>query len=65
MRKWCHCGGCRCQLYVTIEPCIMCAGALSLMGFKRVYYGARNDKFGGCGSIMQVHESGCGCCGGR
>lgn len=55
----------RCQLYVTIEPCIMCAGALSLLGFKQVVYGAGNDKFGGCGSIMQVHEHGCGCCSGR
>lgn len=55
----------RCQLYVTIEPCIMCAGALSLLGFQQVFYGAGNDKFGGCGSIMQVHEHGCGCCSGR
>jgi tRNA(Arg) A34 adenosine deaminase TadA len=55
----------RCQLYVTIEPCIMCAGALSLLGFQQVFYGAGNDKFGGCGSIMQVHQHGCGCCSGR
>eukprot|EP00878_Enallax_costatus_P021810 GHUV01023115.1.p2 GENE.GHUV01023115.1~~GHUV01023115.1.p2 ORF type:complete len:118 (+),score=12.23 GHUV01023115.1:424-777(+) len=53
----------RCQLYVTIEPCIMCAGALSLLGVKEVVYGARNDKFGGCGSIVPVHVQGCGACG--
>lgn len=43
----------------------MCAGALSLMGLHQVFYGAANDKFGGCGSIMQVHDSSCGCCSGR
>ena len=35
----------RCSLYVTVEPCIMCAGALSLLGFERVTYGCGNDKF--------------------
>eukprot|EP00879_Flechtneria_rotunda_P024468 GHRR01025939.1.p1 GENE.GHRR01025939.1~~GHRR01025939.1.p1 ORF type:complete len:213 (+),score=102.02 GHRR01025939.1:674-1312(+) len=53
----------RCQLYVTIEPCIMCAAALSLLGTGHVYYGAGNDKFGGCGSILSVHQHGCGQCG--
>lgn len=54
----------RCQLYVTCEPCIMCAGALSLLGIPRVVYGCPNDKFGGCGSIVPVHQQGCGtCCG--
>jgi hypothetical protein len=53
---------CRCQLYVTVEPCIMCAGALSLLGIGQVYYGAANDKFGGCGSIVPVHQRGCGSC---
>lgn len=54
---------CRCQLYVTIEPCIMCAAALSLLGVGQVIYGAPNDKFGGCGSILKVHQKGCGSCG--
>lgn len=40
----------------------MCAGALALLGIKHVYYGCQNDRFGGCGSIMSVHEHGCGCC---
>ena len=54
-----------CILYVTCEPCIMCAGALSLLGFKSVLYGCCNDKFGGNGSIVSVHEDGCGrCCAG-
>ncbi|WIA10088.1 hypothetical protein OEZ85_010295 [Tetradesmus obliquus] len=52
----------RCQLYVTIEPCIMCAGALSLLGIGQVFFGAGNDKFGGCGSIVPVHQQGCGSC---
>lgn len=54
-----------CTLYVTCEPCIMCAGALSLLGFKSVVYGCANDKFGGNGSIVSVHEYGCGRCGGQ
>ncbi len=56
---------CRADLYVTCEPCIMCAGALSLLRVRRVFYGCRNDRFGGCGSILPVHQQGCGGCGGR
>lgn len=47
-----------CTLYVTCEPCIMCAAALSILGIKRVYYGCANDKFGGCGSILSLHSGG-------
>ena len=54
-----------CELYVTCEPCIMCAAALSLVGVKRVVYGCPNDKFGGCGTVIDVHDEGCGGCGGR
>ncbi|KAK1319988.1 hypothetical protein QJS10_CPB04g00571 [Acorus calamus] len=46
-----------CDLYVTCEPCIMCAAALSFLGIRAVYYGCANDKFGGCGSILSLHES--------
>ncbi|KAK9830197.1 hypothetical protein WJX72_010241 [[Myrmecia] bisecta] len=53
-----------CDLYVTCEPCIMCAGALSLLGIGRVFYGCRNDRFGGNGSILSIHETGCGACSG-
>lgn len=52
----------RCDLYVTCEPCIMCAGALSLLGFRKVFYGCGNDKFGGNGSILSIHEDGCHPC---
>ncbi|XP_048491979.1 tRNA-specific adenosine deaminase TAD2 [Beta vulgaris subsp. vulgaris] len=45
-----------CVLYVTCEPCIMCAAALSFVGLKEVYYGCANDKFGGCGSILSLHS---------
>jgi tRNA-specific adenosine deaminase 2 len=42
------------KLYVTIEPCIMCAAALRLAGITDVVFGARNERFGGCGSVIQV-----------
>ncbi|GMY35255.1 tRNA-specific adenosine deaminase TAD2 isoform X2 [Fagus crenata] len=45
----------KCYLYVTCEPCIMCASALSILGIKEVCYGCANDKFGGCGSILSLH----------
>ncbi|ESQ30755.1 hypothetical protein EUTSA_v10012316mg [Eutrema salsugineum] len=48
----------KCVLYVTCEPCIMCASALSFLGIKEVYYGCANDKFGGCGSILSLHLRG-------
>ncbi|KZP21738.1 cytidine deaminase-like protein [Athelia psychrophila] len=43
-------------LYVTVEPCIMCASALRQMGIKAVFYGCGNDRFGGCGSVLGVNE---------
>lgn len=41
-------------LYVTIEPCIMCALALQQMGVKKVYFGAANERFGGNGTTIKV-----------
>lgn len=35
-----------CELYVTMEPCLMCAGAIVQSRIKKVYYGIRNEKFG-------------------
>ena len=43
-------------LYVTVEPCIMCASALRQLGIRQVFYGCENDKFGGCGSVLGVNE---------
>ncbi|KAG0588691.1 hypothetical protein KC19_2G262100 [Ceratodon purpureus] len=53
----------QCDLYVTCEPCIMCASALSLLGFREVYYGCGNDRFGGCWSVLDIHTDGCAPCG--
>mmetsp|Transcript_6370 Transcript_6370/g.9675 ORF Transcript_6370/g.9675 Transcript_6370/m.9675 type:complete len:237 (+) Transcript_6370:17-727(+) len=47
-----------CELFVTCEPCIMCASALSQIGIRRVVYGCSNAKFGGCGSILNLHFGG-------
>ncbi|MGB9720988.1 MAG: tRNA adenosine(34) deaminase TadA [bacterium] len=41
-------------IYATIEPCIMCAGALILARVKKIVFGARDEKFGGCGSIFDI-----------
>ena len=43
-----------CTLYVTVEPCPMCAGALVLCRVKRLVYGTTNSKFGACESIFNV-----------
>ena len=43
-------------LFVSCEPCIMCAYALSLINIKEVYFGCSNDKFGGNGSILSINK---------
>lgn len=43
-------------LVVTLEPCVMCAGALSLSRIDRVVFGAFDPKAGATGSIYQIHE---------
>src|SRR5688500_16216804 len=40
-----------CDLYVTLEPCVMCAGAILHARIGRVFYGARDPKTGACGSV--------------
>ena len=45
------------DLFVTCEPCIMCAAALRILGVKRVFYGCSNPRFGGTGSVENVHSS--------
>jgi tRNA(adenine34) deaminase len=41
-------------MFTTVEPCIMCAGALVLARVKRIIFGARDEKFGGCGSVFNI-----------
>lgn len=45
-----------CSLFVTVEPCIMCAAALRLLNIPKVVYGCANERFGGCGSILNLHS---------
>jgi len=44
-----------CTLVVTLEPCVMCAGALSLSRIDRLIYGASDPKAGATGSLYTVH----------
>ncbi len=43
-----------CSLYVTIEPCAMCAGACVLARVKKIIYGADDPKTGACGSVLNI-----------
>jgi tRNA(adenine34) deaminase len=43
-----------CTLFVTLEPCAMCAGAIVLARVPRVVYGAADPKAGACGSVLDV-----------
>ncbi len=44
-------------IYVTIEPCSMCAGALVLARVKHIFYGAPDPKTGACGSVFDIARS--------
>ena len=44
----------KCTLYVTLEPCPMCAGAILQARIPRVVFGARDSKFGACGSVCDL-----------
>jgi len=44
------------DLYVTVEPCVMCASALRQYGIRTVYFGCGNDRFGGTGSVLSIHS---------
>ncbi|MBF0485285.1 MAG: tRNA adenosine(34) deaminase TadA [Candidatus Omnitrophica bacterium] len=46
-----------CTLYVTIEPCSMCAGALVLSRIDKVYFGAPDPKTGACGSVVNILQN--------
>lgn len=43
-----------CEIYVTLEPCIMCAGALVNSRIKRIVFGAYNNRFGACGTLYNI-----------
>lgn len=45
-----------CSLYVTLEPCLMCSGAIMHARIERVIYGANDFKTGVCGSVIHVFE---------
>jgi len=45
-----------CELFVTLEPCPMCAGALVLARIKHVYFGAFDPKWGACGTLYSIPE---------
>ncbi len=48
----------RCTLYVTMEPCLMCAGAILHARIARVVYGIADEKFGAFGSVVDVNQMG-------
>lgn len=46
----------QCDIYVTLEPCPMCAGAIINSRIKRVVFGASDAKAGSCGSVVNLFE---------
>jgi len=44
-------------LYTTLEPCSMCTGAILLARISTVVYGARDPRYGACGSVLQVAQN--------
>lgn len=45
-----------CDLYVTVEPCPMCSGAIINSRIRNVYFGASNPKAGACGSVINLFD---------
>ncbi len=46
-----------CDIYVTVEPCVMCIGAIINSRIKNLYFGSFQPKFGACGSLFNIPES--------
>lgn len=44
------------DLYVTVEPCVMCASALKQYRIRTIYFGCANYRFGGIGSVLSLHS---------
>ena len=44
-----------CELYVTLEPCPMCAGAILNARIRHVWYGARDSAYGACGGVFNLY----------
>lgn len=47
-----------CEMYVTLEPCIMCAGAIVQSRIKKLIFGAYDKRFGGCRSLYRLLDEG-------
>ena len=45
-----------CEMYVTLEPCTMCAGAIINSRIKKIYYGTQDQKTGACGSVLNLFQ---------
>lgn len=45
-----------CELYVTLEPCAMCSGAIINSRIERVVFGAYDKRFGACGSVITLFD---------
>jgi len=45
-----------CEMYITLEPCAMCAGAIIQSRIKKVYIGTMDEKTGACGSVLNLLE---------
>lgn len=47
-----------CRIYVTLEPCLMCTGAIISSRIPELYFAAFDPKFGACGSLYNIAEEG-------
>lgn len=47
-----------CDIYVTLEPCVMCTGALLQSRIKNLYFSLFDPKYGACGSVYNISEEG-------